>query len=243
MMHFGAGEGCPPAVADLAQLGVREVPATVLAPNPGGGPGPAVADQLATGTALADAEVDAGADLIVLSLSGMEVLAPVLVSVLSGIEPVKLLPRGTRLTVAQWSSRAVAVRDSRRQLLGFRDDPDALLGGACQLAAELAGVSGTEVCSLGAACGVLLQATARRTPVILDGLGAMASAALCAEAVPLAMQWCRAAELGADPAQDSATAQAATEPVFPVPVGGPPGTAGALAVLSLRVAVRAALAG
>jgi nicotinate-nucleotide--dimethylbenzimidazole phosphoribosyltransferase len=241
MVHLGPGEGCALPLAELAQLGVRTVPATIRASEPGQtGADAGVADQLAAGGALADAEVDSGADLVVLSLPGAEILGPVLVCVLTGIEPVKVLPRGARLAAAEWTRRAVAVRDARRSLMPVRDDPDALLAAACRVAAELADLPGGAVCSLAAACGLLLRATARRTPVLLDGVGAAAAALLCAEVAADAAPWWRAADLGTDPAHDAAIAHLASEAVLPVPVDGDGGSAAALAVLTLRVAVRSA---
>jgi nicotinate-nucleotide--dimethylbenzimidazole phosphoribosyltransferase len=152
------------------------------------------------------------------------------------------LPRGARLEFAEWTKRAVAVRDARRALVGAADDPDALLAAACRLAAdhaEVAEVAGGEACRLALACGLLLHATSRRTPVVLDGVGAAAAAALCARVVPEAPLWWRAAERGDDPAFDAAVGHIGAEPVAPVAAGGVGGVAGAMAVLTLRMAVRA----
>lgn len=230
LVHVGTGtdQRCPDAAADLAQLSVREVPVT-------GGD----ADPLAAGASLADSEVDAGTDLVVLSLGGAEVVGPALISVVTGVEPVKLLPRGARLSVAEWTRRAVAVRDGRRALAGTAGDPDALLAAVCALATEQAASAATEACRLAVACGLLLQATARRTPIVLDGVGAAAAAALCAQAVPAAAAWWRAAEQGADPGYDVAAEHTGLDTVLPMTAGGPDGVAGALAVLTLRLAVRA----
>jgi len=257
MLHLGAGSGCPDAAAELAQLSVREVPVTVVAPSgvaaaqhtafpaelPGTPPrdehpDAGIADQIAAGVALADAEIDTGTDLVVLSLPDAEVLGPALVCVITGVEPVKLLPRGAGLSVADWTGLAVAVRDMRRGLVAAADDPDTLLAAACRLAADHASAAATEPCRLAVACGLLLQLTSRRTPVVLDGIGAAAAAALCAQAAPVATAWWRAAELGGDPAYDAAITHMALAPVLPVAAGGAGGVAGALAVLTLRMAVR-----
>ena len=111
------------------------------------------------GRTLADEEVDAGADLLVPAALGVGASTPasVLVAALTGAEPVATIGRGSGIDDAGWMRKAAAVRDALRRARPHQRDPLALLrvaGGA----------------DLAALAGFCLQAAARRTPVLLDGL-------------------------------------------------------------------------
>ena len=123
----------------------------------------------ALGRALADEEVDGGADLLVPAALGVGASTPasVLVAALTGAEPVATIGRGSGIDDAGWMRKAAAVRDALRRAKPHARDPLALLrvaGGA----------------DLAALAGFCLQAAARRTPVLLDGL-VIGAAALVAD--------------------------------------------------------------
>jgi nicotinate-nucleotide--dimethylbenzimidazole phosphoribosyltransferase len=185
---FGAsatatGSAALAALAERASAGVRAV-----AQHAG-----SVAEALAAGAALADEEVDGGADLLILALRGPDAGTAVLalVSVLTNTEPVKVLPRGAGLTPDVWMERAVAVRDARRLGMPHRAQP-----------AELLEQMGSA--DVAAAAAFLLRAAARRTPVLLDGLPAVAAALVAYEAQPRAVRWWRSADLSPEPAHELA---------------------------------------
>ncbi len=119
----------------------------------------------AVGRTLADEEVDAGADLLLPAALGVGASTPasVLVAALTGTEPVAAIGRGSGIDDAGWMRKAAAVRDALRRGRPHRSDPLGLLrvaGGA----------------DLAALAGFCLQAAARRTPVLLDGVVTVAAA-------------------------------------------------------------------
>lgn len=221
---FGApsgtdGGGTPPiqAIADLAGSGVRGVPQR----------SDSIADAIAAGAALADQEVDSGADLLVVALQGPDAGIPclALTAVLTSSEPVKVMPRGARLAPDAWMELAVAVRDTRRRGMPHRGEPAALL-------AEIGGPD------IAAAAGFLLRAAGRRTPVLLDGLPAATAALVAYEAQPRAVRWWQCADVSPEPAHEVALTKLGKRAVLELGIGLADGTAGLLAVPVLRAAVR-----
>lgn len=210
------------SAADLVGAGVRAVPATG-SPEPD--PAADVTAAVAEGAALADAEIDAGADLLVVAYPGQHAGSAVLVSIVTNTEPVKVMPRGAHLPPAEWMATAERVRDSRRRAFAHRDDPAALL--------RL--VAGRD---LAVVTGFVLQAAVRRTPVLLDGLQATVAAVLAYEAQPRAVRWWRAADLSPDPAHELAQVKLGMQPLLDLGMRRPDGTAGLLAAALLRAAVR-----
>jgi nicotinate-nucleotide--dimethylbenzimidazole phosphoribosyltransferase len=205
------------AIADLVGSGVRPVPRR----------DGSVAEAFAAGAALADEEVDSGADLLVVALQGPDAGTPslTLVSVLTNTEPVKVLPRGGGLAPDVWMERAVAVRDARRRGMPHRAQPAELLE-------EVGGVD------VAATAGFLLRAAARRTPVLLDGLPAATAALAAYEAQPRAVRWWRSADLSPEPAHELALTKLGQRSVLDLGTGLGDGTAGLLAALMLRAAIR-----
>ena len=180
------------------------------------------------GIAIADEEVDGGADLLIpgeLGVAGSTVAA-VLVAALTDSEPVKVIGRGSGIDDRAWMRKVVAIRDGRRRARPFAADPMALLavGGGADVAAMT---------------GFLIEAAVRRTPVLLDGV-LSAAAALVAHAIaPNAAAWWRAAHRTGEPAQTIALRFLGLEPVLDLGIRAGEG-AGALAVLPLlRAGVRA----
>ncbi|MDP9118611.1 MAG: nicotinate-nucleotide--dimethylbenzimidazole phosphoribosyltransferase [Actinomycetota bacterium] len=176
------------------------------------------------GSALADAEIEAGADIFVVAVPGHDTAAATVVSVLTNTEPVKVLPRGATLPPDVWMQRAIAVRDGRRRAFGLRTTPSELLAEVDNLA-------------IAAATGFLLRSAARRTPLLLDGVGAL-SAALVAATVQLrASRWWRAADVDNQPVQELALIKLGQRPLLALGVERDDGTAGALGLLALRTAL------
>jgi nicotinate-nucleotide--dimethylbenzimidazole phosphoribosyltransferase len=120
------------------------------------------------------------------------------------------------------------VRDLRRRGYPHRLEP-----------AELVAAIGSA--ELATAAGFVLEAAARRTPVLLDGLAAVAAALLAYEAKPRAVRWWRLADRTPVPAHELAATTMALEPVLDLGLRLADGTAGALAVTVLRAAVRMVL--
>ncbi len=213
----------PPASETLAAVAddVRASWRRVDVDDPGAG---APDDAIAFGVSVADDEIDAGADLLLVAAAGVGADAAIAVSVLTNTEPVKVLARGAAATDPDaWMERAVAVRDGRRTCMPARSDPDGLLSklGSRRLAVL---------------AGLVLRAAARRTPVLLDGPVAAAGALIAYEAQPRAVRWWAAADLGPDPLQELALTRMGQQPVLGLGSGLGDGLAGLLTIPVLRAA-------
>jgi nicotinate-nucleotide--dimethylbenzimidazole phosphoribosyltransferase len=217
IVAFG-GSACAPEVADRAGAAVR-----IVDPITDDSTGAAIA----AGVAVADDEIDSGADLLIAALSHADTDAALLVSVLTGAEPVKVLPRGAGLDPEAWMAQAIVVRDGRRRAYPLRDQPAELL--AAIGAADLAAVT-----------GFVLRAAGRRTPVLLDGLPAVSAALVAYDAQPRAVRWWRSADLSPHPAHELALTKLGQRSILDLGIGRGDGTAGALAAAVLRVAVQTA---
>jgi nicotinate-nucleotide--dimethylbenzimidazole phosphoribosyltransferase len=184
-------------------------------------------DALAVGSAVADDEVDSGTDLVIVAnvSAGSTTVAATLVSIITGVEPVKTTGRGVdRIDDDTWMRKASAVRDARRLGVAWRADPTALL--------RVSG--GTDVAAMAA---FLLRAAARRTPVLLDGVVATAAALVAHQASPRAKGWWQPAQVTAEPAQDEALKILGLRPILDLGVEAGDGTAGLLALQLLQSAV------
>lgn len=182
---------------------------------------------VATGVALVDAEVDAGADLLVLTDVGVgaTTAAAALVGLLTRTDASGVVGRASGIDDATWMRKCAAVRDAMRRARPVLGDQVALLataGGA----------------DLAVATGVLLQAAARRTPVLLDGL-VSTTAALVGQRVSFrATDWWVAAHRTSEPAHELALDRLALDPVLDLGVDVGEGLGAALAVPLLRAASR-----
>jgi len=167
-------------------------------------------DPVHQGRRLADAEADAGTDLLVLGTAAarpaVERAAATLVAALLGREPVEVAGsqlREGRFDDARWAAEVVAVRDGlrtiRQQASGL--DPTAILHALVAPA-------------LGMLAGVIAQAAARRTPMLLDGVTACAAALLAARWEPGTTAWLLAASRPTSPAGVLALDAMDTEPVL-----------------------------
>ncbi|HKC27746.1 MAG TPA: nicotinate-nucleotide--dimethylbenzimidazole phosphoribosyltransferase, partial [Jatrophihabitans sp.] len=181
-------------------------------------------DAFALGTNAADAEIEAGADILVLAGADESAAPDVLVSLLTGVEPVALLPRGgDAVDTPQWIRRAEALRDGRRRAAPLRNSPDELLA---QLGSPV----------VAAAAGCALRAAARRTAVVLDGLPIVAGALLCDDIQYRARQWWQVADTSSERAHRRAVEQLQMKPILDLETGLGNGTAGILALAVLRAA-------
>jgi nicotinate-nucleotide--dimethylbenzimidazole phosphoribosyltransferase len=180
-----------------------------------------VEQAVAAGRAVVDEEVDGGADLLIPSSLGVgaTTAAATLVSVLTGAEPVAVIGRGSGIDDHGWMRKAAAVRDARRRALPHVRDPLALLrvaGGA----------------DLAALTGMLVQAAARKTPVLIDGLVVGAAAMLADELAAGARDWWLVAQGSPEPAMVLAVEHLSMPPVLGLDMRTGDGT-GAVAMLPL----------
>ncbi|MEU6561943.1 nicotinate-nucleotide--dimethylbenzimidazole phosphoribosyltransferase [Nocardia nova] len=185
---------------------------------------------LAAGRAIADEEIDAGADLLIAGDMGIGNTTPatVLVATLTDTEPVVAVGRGTGVDDAGWMRKASAIRDAMWRARPHRLDPFALLrvaGGA----------------DFAATAGYLAQAAARRTPVILDGVVVTAAALVAEMLAPGAKRWWVAGHRSTEPSHPIALRKLELEPLVELEMRLGEGS-GALSALPLLRAAIATLA-
>lgn len=133
-----------------------------------------------------DAAIDSGARLVVLrSRDTDDLLERSVVAVLTGTEPHVLVTQSPGMTDGMWMQSVIAVRDQAARLRGHQGDPEALISTSPALTAMTS---------------ALLTASARRTPVLLEGLMSW-TAALVADRLSFrAKTWWHGAGTSSDPA-------------------------------------------
>ena len=176
------------------------------------------------GVALADQEADAGTDLLVLALPepALAIPAATLIGLLTRSDASMVTATGQ--DDAAWMVACAAARDAMRRGRPLLADQVALL----------AAVGGPD---LAVAAGVLLQAAARRTPVVLDGLVSGAAALVATRLSFRAPDWWLAGHVSPDPAHRLALARLSLEPLLDLGLRGDDATGALLAVPVLRAAV------
>ncbi|MEU4473779.1 bifunctional adenosylcobinamide kinase/adenosylcobinamide-phosphate guanylyltransferase [Micromonospora sp. NPDC023888] len=152
-----------------------------------------VESALRYGWRLAEQAADAGVQLLVLGAcgAGTEAAAAAVLAATAGAEPPAVLGRvitgSGEIDDAAWMIRCAAVRDAlhrtRRSSRGAKD-----------ILAELGGGD------VAVASGVLLGATARRVPVLLDGPVGLAAGMVSRDLAGQARHWCLLADHGGHPA-------------------------------------------
>lgn len=185
---------------------------------------------LAAGRAIADEEIDAGADLLIAGDMGIGNTTPAtaLIATLTGTEPVAAIGRGTGVDDAGWSRKLAAVRDTMRRIrpVAKRQPVELLrIGGGADIAAI---------------AGFLARAAARRTPVILDGMVVTAAALVAEDLADGAKAWWVAGHRSSEPAHRLALRHLRLEPLLDLDMRLGEAS-GALAALPLLRAAVAAL--
>ncbi len=161
---------------------------------------------LATGATIADAEIDAGAQLLVLGDMGIGNTTPsaALIAASLGIDAEKVTGRGTGID----DEAHVLKRDVLRQALARACDGHGQIADPVQRLASL----GSADLAVGA--GFLAQAARRGVPVLLDGVIACAEALVAADLAPGAEQWFLAGHRSTEPAQAYALEALGLEPLL-----------------------------
>lgn len=147
---------------------------------------------LAQGWKLAEAAVDEGADVLVLAAlgTGQEAAAVALTTLTAGGEPAALLDRvvaaSGSINDLAWMTRCVTVRDALHRVRTRPRDPRSLL----------ATVGGGDIA---VATGIILGATYRRTPVLIDGPVGIAAGLAARDIGPQSRLWLQLADHGGHP--------------------------------------------
>jgi nicotinate-nucleotide--dimethylbenzimidazole phosphoribosyltransferase len=179
------------------------------------------------GRAIADEEVDGGADLLIAGDMGIGNTTPasVIVAALTGEEPVAVVGRGTGIDDSAWMRKTAAIRDALRRARKFTGDPLALLrtvGGA----------------DLAAMAGFLAQAAVRRTPVVLDGLVVGAAAMVAEDLAPGARHWWVAGHRSVEPAHGFVLGHLGLTPIIDLGMRLGEGSGAAAALPLITMAAR-----
>ncbi len=179
----------------------------------------------ASGVAVADEEVDAGADLLIPGDMGIgnSTIAAALVCAVTDGEPIDVVGRGTGIDDFTWSRKVAVVRDALRRSKHRTLDPIGLL----------AEIGGADVAAMS---GFLLGAAARRTPVVLDGVVSGAAAVVAARLAPSAVAFFAAGHRSTEPAHARALAHLGLEPLLNLELRLGEGTGALLAVSLLDAA-------
>ncbi|QIS02786.1 nicotinate-nucleotide--dimethylbenzimidazole phosphoribosyltransferase [Nocardia brasiliensis] len=185
---------------------------------------------LAAGKAIADEEIDAGADLLIAGDMGIGNTTPatVLIATRTDTEPVAAVGRGTGVDDAGWSRKVAAIRDAMRRARPVAKDPVELLRVA----------AGADFAAMAA---FLAQAAVRRTPVLLDGVVVTAAALVAEDLAPGSAAWWLASHRSTEPAHQLALQRLRLEPLldFGMRLGEGSGALTALPVLRAAVATLA----
>jgi nicotinate-nucleotide--dimethylbenzimidazole phosphoribosyltransferase len=183
---------------------------------------------IGAGRAIADEEVDGGADLLIAGDMGIgnTTAAAVLVAALTNAEPVTAVGFGTGIDDAGWARKTAAVRDALFRARLVLPDPVGLL--RCCGGADLAAMA-----------GFCAQAAVRRTPLLLDGMAVTAAALVAERLAPGARQWWQAGHRSTEPGHELALAALELVPILDLRMRLGEGTGAAVALPVLRAAVAA----
>ncbi|WP_421840014.1 nicotinate-nucleotide--dimethylbenzimidazole phosphoribosyltransferase [Mycobacterium sp.] len=183
---------------------------------------------IAAGQQIADEEVDAGADLLIVGDMGIgnTTAASVLVAALANVEPVAAVGFGTGIDDAGWARKTAAVRDALFRARSVLPDPVGLLrcGGGADLAAM---------------AGFCAQSAVRRTPLLLDGMVATSAALVAERLAPGARRWWQAGHRSTEPGHPPALAALQLDPILDLGMRLGEGTGATVALSVLRCAVAA----
>jgi nicotinate-nucleotide--dimethylbenzimidazole phosphoribosyltransferase len=244
--NMDAGGAAVNVLASVAGAGVRVVDIAVdcdqpLSPSIGAhkvrrGSGnlavgdPLTADEaragIEAGRRIADEEVDAGADMLIAGDMGIgnTTAATALVATITGREPVAVVGRGTGIDDAAWMRKTTAVRNAMYRSRNHATDPVALL----------AGCGGADLAAIAGFCA---QAAARRTPLLLDGVGVTAAALVAELLAPGARHWWRAGHRSTEPAHSLALAHLELQPIVDLNMRLGEGTGALIALPVVKAAV------
>lgn len=227
--NMDAGGAACSVLARLYDVGVRIEAVSVGTPSGPISAGPAVPLDVAEaafarGAAVADEEVDAGADVLIAGDMGIgnSTVAAALVCAVTGADPVSAVGRGTGVDDAGLARKVEVVRDALAR--AEWDSPVSLLS-------ELGGAD------VAAMTGFLVQAARRRTPVVLDGVVPSACALVASLVEPDFVRYAVAGTRSTEPAQRAVLDALGLEPLLDLGLRLGEGTGALLALPLLDAAV------
>ncbi len=178
------------------------------------------------GRTIADDEIDRGTDLLIPGDMGIGNTTPAaaLIGLLSNLDASKVTGLGTGIDDAGWMRKCAAIRDAMRRGRPHLGDPIRLL----------ATVGSPDFAAM---TGFLLQASIRRTPVILDGTISSACALVADRMDFRAKSWWLAGHRSTEPAHAAALSRMDLEPVVDYGLRLGEGTGALLALPIVQAAI------
>ncbi|TVT42003.1 nicotinate-nucleotide--dimethylbenzimidazole phosphoribosyltransferase [Amycolatopsis rhizosphaerae] len=177
------------------------------------------------GRAIADAEIDAGADLLIPGDMGIgnTTVASALVAAVLGVPAEDVVGTGTGVDEAGRARKVAVVEAALARAAGRTAEPFSLLtalGSACAAATA----------------GFLVQGAARGVPVLLDGVYSGAAALVAREIAPDAARWWLAGHRSTEPSQAFALKALGLAPILDLGLRLGEGSGAVQAVSTLRAA-------
>jgi len=178
------------------------------------------------GRAIADDEIDRGTDLLIPGDMGIGNTTPAaaLIGLLSNLDASKVTGLGTGIDDAGWMRKCAAIRDAMRRGRPHLGDPIRLL----------ATVGSPDFAAM---TGFLLQASIRRTPIILDGTISSACALVADRMDFRAKSWWLAGHRSTEPAHAAALSRMELVPVVDYGLRLGEGTGALLALPIVQAAI------
>lgn len=182
---------------------------------------------IALGRALADEEIDAGADVLIAGDMGIGNTTPAaaLIGVLTDSDADAVTGRGTGIDDATYTRKRRAVAAALARGREVADDPVGLL--ACIGSADIAAMA-----------GLLSRAAERGRPAVLDGIVSCSAALVADRLAPGARDWWAAGHLSTEPAAGLALAHLDRQPLLDLDLRLGEGTGALLALPLLEAAAR-----
>ena len=178
------------------------------------------------GRQIADSEIDAGADILIPGELSEDISldAAALFGIVTKTEPVALLSLETSGTTSQWQHDVAAVRDQMFHCRGANSTPLETIRHFGSRTAQ-------------ALVGFILQAAARRTPVLVDGCLATVCGLVAEKINPGTKSWLRSSQLSPEPAHMLAVQKLELTPLLAFDLTTGQGTGGILALSALNAAI------
>jgi nicotinate-nucleotide--dimethylbenzimidazole phosphoribosyltransferase len=179
----------------------------------------------AAGVAIANEEIDAGVDLLIPGDMGIGNTTPAstIIALYTNLDAASAVGRGTGIDDLTWMRKTTAVRDAMRRAKAVKADPLKLL----------AAVGGADIAAM---TGFLMGASARKTPVLLDGIVSTAAGLLAQRYTYRATEWWQAGHRSTEPAQQKALDQFPLVPIVDYELRLGEGTGALIALPVLRAA-------
>ena len=178
------------------------------------------------GRQIADSEIDAGADILIPGELSEDISldAAALFGIVTKTEPVALLSLETSGTTSQWQHDVATVRDQMFHCRGANSTPLETIRHFDSVTAQ-------------ALVGFILQAAARRTPVLVDGCLATVCGLVAEKINPGTKSWLRSSQLSPEPAHMLAVQKLELTPLLAFDLTTGQGTGGVLALSALNAAI------